>query len=185
MDYQQYQQLFDEILHSEQPQPPYDHEGYLNYTKLNQSRMNRWDKLLKLDDHLIQILTNINTPLHWVIITEPWCGDAAHSLPFMIRMIALNKFFTYELQLRDSPPFLIESYLTNGSKSIPKLVVRTEDGNDLFTWGPRPKPAQELHNNLIAAGTDFQAIKINLQQWYNEDKGVTLCHEIAALFTNY
>lgn len=184
MNYQEYEQLFDEILNDSQPAYPYDNESYRNYTKLNKSRMHRWDKHLMLSENLCKILRNIKTPLHWIILTEPWCGDAAHSVPFLIQMIAQNNLFTYELQLRDSPPFMIESYLTNGAKSIPKLILRNENGDDLLNWGPRPKGAQELLNRLKASDTDFEEIKISLQQWYNNDKGVTLCQEMAELASN-
>lgn len=182
MDYQQYKDLFGSILQSDKPAHPYDDEHYINYTRLNQSRMRRWDKHLKLDEELIEKLTAIKSPQHWIILTEAWCGDAAHIIPFLIQMTDHNSLITYELQLRDSEPFLIDLYLTNGSKSIPKLIVRNEAGKDLFTWGPRPKPAQQLLENLKAEGVDFGTIKEQMQQWYNQDKGRTICLELEKLF---
>ena len=39
----------------------------------------------------------------------------------------------------------MDHYLTNGGRSIPKLVVlRAADLTELTTWGPRPAEAQEL-----------------------------------------
>jgi microcystin degradation protein MlrC len=46
MNYLAYKTLFEEILSAETPAAPYDKPDYLNYTKLNQSRMKRWDKHL-------------------------------------------------------------------------------------------------------------------------------------------
>jgi hypothetical protein len=183
MTYEAYQQLFDYILSKRHCEHPYDDEHYMNYTRLNQARMKRWDKHLELSEELIQGVKSLRTKQHWIIITEPWCGDAAHILPFLMRLVQHNLLITYELQLRDSPPFLIQSYLTNGSKSIPKLIVRDEKGNDIFTWGPRPKGAQELFYELRAQKADAESSKIALQNWYNNDKGISLCKELLALFT--
>ena len=183
MNYTVYKQLFEQILNGPDPQPPYNKAAYQTYTKLNYSRMNRWDKTLHLDERLVEKLSHLTQPQHWIIITEPWCGDAAHSLPFLIRMTEQTPLITYELQQRDSEPFLINSYLTNGGKSIPKLIVRDALGNDLFTWGPRPAPAQLLRNSLITAQADAETINLQLQNWYNADKGQSLCQELAAFYS--
>ena len=181
MTYAAYKQLFKDILEQPHPPKPYDNEMYLQYTKLNQSRMNRWDKRLELSPELVKKIKGITTPQHWIIITEPWCGDAAHLVPFFIAMTALNSLITYDIQLRDSEPFLINSYLTNGSKSIPKLVVKDAEAKDVLVWGARPEGAQAVMENLQAQQADFETIKVALQKWYNEDKGTAVSAEIEAL----
>ncbi|HYH15198.1 MAG TPA: thioredoxin family protein [Flavisolibacter sp.] len=183
MNYQSYVEVFEAILQSEKPQPPYDNPDYLNYTKLNYSRMNRWVKTMELEPNLVSVLKGMDKRQHWIIILEPWCGDVAHSLPFLMRLAEQSPQITYDLQLRDSEPFLINSYLTNGTKSIPKLIVRDEDGIDLFTWGARPREAQQLMERLKAEKADFEIIKTELQNWYNEDKGRSLQIELLQLFT--
>lgn len=182
MNYKEYYTLFENILNKQNINPPYDKEAYYNYTKLNITRMRRWDKQQLPNEELINAIKAIDKKQHWIIITEPWCGDAAHVIPFMMKMVALNSLISYEIQLRDSEPFLIQSYLTNGSKSIAKLIVRDEQDNDLFTWGPRPKPAQGLLNGLRASNASHDEEKIQLQNWYNADKGVTFCEEILDLY---
>ena len=182
MNYQTYQELFDDILSNKDPLHPYDDPAYIHYTLLNQSRMKRWDKHLELNEALVEKIKSLTSKQHWIIITEPWCGDAAHIIPFLMRLAEQNELITYDLQLRDSPPFLIESYLTGTSKSIPKLIVRNEKEVDIFTWGPRPKEAQALFNELKSKNVEFEASKIALQNWYNEDKGRSLCNELLALF---
>lgn len=178
MTYAEYNDLFQQILDSENPQAPYDAPDYLHYTRLNQIRMKRWEHQLMLNEQLVRVIKNLDKKQHWVIITEPWCGDAAHILPFLMRLAAYNPLISYEIQLRDSPPFLIESYLTNGTRSIPKLIVRDENGADIFNWGPRPKPAQQLRDTLKAADASYDVINNALQQWYNQDKGISLCQEL-------
>src|SRR5690606_37230624 len=104
---------------------------------------------------------------HWFVITEPWCGDAAHSVPFIQLAAQLNPLITVEYELRDSEPFRINDYLTGGSKSIPKLIIRDDQGNDLATWGPRPVECQKLFDQLKIDQADFETQKTSLQHWYN------------------
>lgn len=182
MNYTDYKQLFDRILDNPDPAYPYDDAMYLDYTRLNRSRMKRWDKQMKPDENLVSRIKQIASPQHWIIITEPWCGDAAHIVPFLVRLAEQSDLISYDIQLRDREPFLIESYLTNGTKSIPKLIVRNADGNDIFSWGPRPMGAQELMNTMKEDKADFETVKIALQNWYNSDKGSSLYTELRAYF---
>ncbi len=184
MNYTEYKNLFDEILNSSAPPAPYNDEAYLSYTKLNRSRMNRWDKQMQLDDGLVSAIRNEKAIRKWIIITEPWCGDAAHIVPFLVKLAEQGENISYEILLRDKEPFLIENYLTNGTRSIPKLIVRDENGKDIFTWGPRPAGAQKLVEELKATGADFEATKIALQNWYNEDKGSSVFSELKQLLKN-
>jgi hypothetical protein len=155
MRFEEYLNYFESIL--EDPHP------YQDYIKMNWTRMNRWLKTGKVRSELQNV---IKEPQEWLVITEPWCGDAAHTVPFIQMIAEANPMVEVKYELRDSEPFSIEKYLTNGSKSIPKLVIRDKAGNDLFVWGPRPKGCQELFLSMPKE----QAI-IELQKWYNEDKG--------------
>jgi hypothetical protein len=143
--------------------------------------MNRWLKTMQMDAELVYMLKNLDERQHWIIIIEPWCGDVAHTLPFLVRLAKGSPMISYDLQLRDSEPFLINAYLTNGTKSIPKLIARDESGKDLFTWGARPKAAQQFADSLKAANMDFETIKLHLQNWYNEDRGRSLQQDLKEL----
>jgi hypothetical protein len=182
MNYQSYLNLFEKIINSASPEPPYTDPQYLKYAKLNFSRMNRWQKTLQLNEDLVTEVKKISELQKWIIIVEPWCGDAAPILPFLIRLAEQNPRIQYDLQLRDQEPFLINSYLTNGTKSIPKLIVQDEAENDLFTYGPRPKATQQLVNELKAVGVDYDTLNTEVQNWYNKDKGVELQKELLQLF---
>ncbi len=181
MTYSEYTAIFNQILTAETPSAPYDDPDYLNYTKLNESRSRRWIKQGELREETVAQFKALNQKQHWIIIAEPWCGDAAHIVPFVVKMAELNPLISYDIQLRDSAPFLIEDYLTDGSKSIPKLIVRDSNGNDLFIWGPRPKKTQEMFLKAKETSTDITALKVALQEWYNEDKGVEIQKEITQL----
>lgn len=183
MNFTDYLQLFENILQDADPKAPYNNPDYLSYTKLNWSRQQRWLKTGVITDTMATAVKTITTPQQWVIITEPWCGDAAHIVPFLYKIAALNPLVTIDIQLRDTPPFLIEQYLTNGTRSIPKLVIRDNEGHDMAVWGPRPAGCQVLYNRLKEEKADFERTKIELQQWYNEDKGKSLQAELQEVLT--
>jgi hypothetical protein len=180
MTIDQYQSDFETILTTELPHAPYNNPDYFQYAKMNQSRSNRWFKHGKLSSDTITKIKSIQTPQTWILITEHWCGDAAHSIPFIAMMAALNPMIQLEVQLRDSDSE-IDSYLTNGGKSIPILVLRDENGKDLAVWGPRPAACQVLYLEMKNAGKDFETQKIVLQNWYNANKGLSIQAEICAL----
>lgn len=182
MDFIAYQQLFQDILTDTHSRFPYDDPHYLNYTRLNWSRQERWLKVGVLNEELVELITSISTKQNWTIITEPWCGDASHSLPFIQRLSALNPLIKVDYQLRDSEPFLINSYLTRGSKSIPKLIIADAENTNLAVWGPRPAGCQLLYEQLVKDHVVMEQQKIALQQWYNADKGVSLQQELVVIF---
>lgn len=185
MTYDQYLELNERILIDPNPGPPYDNPVYLNYARLGMSRMKRWDKTMRFSDAFLHALKQVDQPQLWIMITEPWCGDAHPVVPAIAMLPSVNPLISYDLQLRDSEPFLINSYLTNGGKSIPKLIVRDQNGNDLFTWGPKPEGARLLTLELKGAGVHYDTIATELQNWYNRDKGMSFQQELISLMTLY
>ncbi|PRD51321.1 thioredoxin family protein [Sphingobacterium gobiense] len=180
MTFQEYLDYFEQILTSPEDYDPYGDAAYLNYTKLNWSRMNRWLKRFEPNQAIKSLIASMTEPQHWIVITEPWCGDAAHSVTQLYMMVKNNPNIDFEIQLRDTEPFLIEDYLTDGSKSIPKLIIRNDVGHDKVIWGPRPQPLQYLYLQMKEEGKPFEEIKEVMQKWYNEDSGEELQKELLA-----
>jgi hypothetical protein len=173
MTFQEYLAYFNRQL--ENPTPPYDQAEYAEYTRLNWARTQRWVKNLEVSPDFKNRVTSAQ---EWIVITEPWCGDAAHSVPVIQKIAELNPLVTVRYELRDAAPHRIEQYLTNGGKSIPKLIVRNAEGLDLFTWGPRPQSCQEVFLSM-----DKEVAKVELQKWYNADKGLSTQAEILSLLS--
>lgn len=184
MNFTKYLQLFKQILTTENNSAPYDSPDIMHYVELNDKRQERWLKKASLKTETIDSLSSINQPLQWILITEPWCGDAAHSNPFIAKMAEASSEIDLKIQLRDGNSE-IENYLTNGGKSIPILVVRDVAGNDIFRWGPRPLPAQEIFLDNAKATKTEEEKKIELQKWYNSDKGETIQNEIVQLMKKH
>ena len=155
----------------------------VHFTQLNQQRMHRLEKVIELLPETVTLIRGISTPQTWLVLTEAWCGDAAQSVPVMHAVAALNPLIELKLLLRDENLGLMDQYLTHGvSRSIPKLIgVDTTTSEELFVWGPRPAPLQEIFMRLKAEGMEFHQIKEELQRWYNKDKTATIQQELSAV----
>ena len=161
-------------------------ENLIKFTELNLSRMKRLNKTTKLIPELENFVTTLKKPQVWYVITEAWCGDSAQNLPVIGEIAAAGNKIDLRVILRDENPELIEKYHTNGSKSIPKLIAFSEEGVELFTWGPRPKHAQDLVMDWKEnpAGRDFEAFEKELHTWYTKDKTQTTQKEFLEILTN-
>lgn len=153
-------------------------ESMLHYTKLNVSRMKRWLKTGKLNADLVEKIKSIKEPQTWVILTEAWCGDAAHTVPFMTMLADLNPNITLDIRLRDENLDLMDQYLTNGGRSIPKLIAFDKNNNEVFNWGPRPEAMQKAFMEMKANDAPYAEIQEALQKMYNEDGGKSFQKEI-------
>jgi hypothetical protein len=181
MTFEAYLKLTEAIIEKSAEGYDYANEDIIHYTQLNHSRMKRWLKVYEPNPDIVTTIKSINTFQNWILISEPWCGDAAHIVPIIYKLSLLNQNIKLDIQLRDQPPFLIDAYLTNGGKSIPILVIRNENNEDIAVWGPRPKGAKELFANLKAQEATFETIKVELQNWYNNNKAEQISKEILAL----
>jgi len=181
MTWEAYLLRFEQILSREFTNEIYDKEAYRDYVKMNHSRMQRWLKTVQINPKLIESIQNIKEKQNWYLITEPWCGDAAHSVPFIHLMAQRNENISLKIVLRDENTDFIDQYLTNGGRSIPKLIIRSEAGEDLNVWGPRPKDLAAIHTQLKAEDASFDVINQTLQTWYNENKGRDIQDEFIQL----
>ena len=181
MNWNEYNAKFEDILKGRNTSAPYDNPAYLEYVKLNNSRSNRWLKKAELTDKTKEAIDNIKSPQKWYLITEPWCGDAAHLTPFIQKMAEHGEKIELEVIHRDGDNNMIDSYLTNGGRAIPKLIARDEQDNDLFIWGPRPSEPQALVMELKNSTKTFEEQKAELQIWYNKDKGDSIQKELTEL----
>ncbi|AYN06147.1 thioredoxin family protein [Flavobacterium sp. 140616W15] len=162
-------------------------EDLTHYTSLNETRMNRLEKTIKITETTISKLQNLRKNYIWLVISEGWCGDAAQLLPIIYKMAtASNDKIELKIVLRDENPDLMNLFLTNGGKAIPKLIIIDKEKLEVIAdWGPRPKDAIELVNNYKKEfGVIDETIKTNLQLWYLHDKGISTQEEIMEIMEN-
>ena len=162
-------------------------EDYLSYTRMCLQRMVRWNKTSKVSEELKQLLLQVNQSQVWLIITEAWCGDGAQSIPHLAKLADLNPLIMLKIVLRDEHPDLMDAYLTNGARSIPKLVAMTADLQvELFTWGPKPKYLLDRHAAFKqnSEGLTYPEFLEKIHLWYAKNKHKDLESEIYPLISS-
>lgn len=151
----------------------------VHYTRLNARRMDRVDKQTVINPELMEELKSIRKNQIWLGLVEAWCGDVPHNIPPMAKMAVSVPKVSMRLLLRDDNPDIMDAYLTNGSRAIPRVIALDKESlEELWSWGPRPEPAQKLFMELKEKGESKEAIAEELQKWYNKDKTQTLQQEI-------
>ena len=147
-------------------------EDLTNYSMLNDRRMKRLDKTIKISEETIQEFQKVKQPQTWLVLTEGWCGDAAQNLPILNKIASDTANIDLKIVLRDENLDLMDLFLTNGGRSIPKLIVLDKDNNVLDFWGPRPTIATKMVADYKEKnGALDPQFKQDLQVWYNKDKG--------------
>jgi hypothetical protein len=144
--------------------------------------MRRWEKTYKPSQSTLDnIASRTSEKEQWLVFSETWCGDAAHNLPFIAKW-AEHAGVDLRIILRDENTELMDEFLTNGGRSIPKLVRLNENFEVLGTWGPRPTPLMEEYAKWKAKPEfDYKEWTLFAQDWYNKDKGASLEADFTAL----
>ncbi len=177
ISYTEYRKLVEDLVIQNSTTGNEKTEALAEYTKLNDRRMKRWDKTLKISEESEKVFSQNYKNMTWLVITESWCGDAAHVIP------VLNDNIDLRLVLRDENDDLMNAYLTNGGKAIPKLIaIDKQTGRVINTFGPRPSEAIKLVDEYkLEHGSLTPEFKQDLQIWYNKDKGQATISDLEKL----
>ena len=183
MTYQDYRELVKQLSDNNSTTGESKTDALANYTILNNRRMKRWDKTIKVDEEAVNKISKITTKTTWLVLTESWCGDAAHLMPVMNKLAELNDNIDFKVLLRDENEALMDRFLTNGGRSIPKLIMIEDETKSIInTFGPRPSEATRLVNDYKSKhGGLSPEFKEELQHWYNKDKGQTAIKDLLEL----
>jgi Thioredoxin len=189
MTYQQYmavsrERFADNLTTSEDPH--FNTEQILGFTKLNFSRMARLEKTTELTAEVTDALQQIQEPWIWLVLAESWCGDVAQILPVLKHMVDMSGQIELLLLLRDQNLPVIDAYLTNGARAIPKLVcLRQSDLAELGTWGPRPAALQAEMAIWKAENVPFDQVIERAHGWYAKDRTQHTQTELAAMIRTW
>ncbi|MCA0431078.1 MAG: thioredoxin family protein [Bacteroidetes bacterium] len=157
----------------------------INYANLNLARIHRLEKTVEITPELKELILNIKHNYTWLVITEGWCGDAAQNITPLYFITQLNPKINLALVLRDDNLDLMDKYLTNGGRSIPKLICLDENNKEIFNWGPRPIAAQKIVQELMANKATLEEKSLTIQKWYNTDKTLSLQNEFVELIKKH
>jgi hypothetical protein len=138
------------------------------YLQYNWDRQAHVHETYSPSEELRSEVGDIESPQLWMILTEPWCGDSAFQLPVIAEAASLSDAVTLRILHRDDHLDLMDQYLTDGSRSIPKVVAFSGAGEELFEWGPRPDGATQRYRSLKQEYDDKNEIIAELLKYYND-----------------
>lgn len=121
-------------------------------------------------------------PGRWrlLAIADDWCGDAVNILPVVARLVEKVDSLDLRIVSRESHPELMDRHLTNGSRSIPVLILLDEAGTCRGWWGPRPSVLQawfEVEGRPLPKDERYR----ELRRWYARNRGEAIADEIVDL----
>ncbi|QNL51301.1 thioredoxin family protein [Olivibacter sp. SDN3] len=182
-DYEAYLSFVKELLVNNSTTGPDQSDFLVKFTALNLTRMQRIVKTFIFEEELQTIISQLKKRYLFIVITEAWCGDAAQILPIIYHIATANPtHIDLQLVLRDENPLFMDKYLTNGTRSIPKLIIYDlATAKEVVHWGPRPKQLQLYINDLKAKGLDKEEWIERVMLWYTKDKTITTQKELAEL----
>lgn len=162
-------------------------EALTHYSELNETRMNRLEKTIVIADENVQKLQRLQKEYIWLVISEGWCGDAAQILPVIYKMSQLSNKIELKIVFRDENEELMNMFLTNGARAIPKLIILDKTTLEVLgNFGPRPNGATQLILDYKKQhGLIDEKAKTDLQLWYLHDKGLSTQNEIMDLMTRH
>lgn len=181
--YENYRNTIDTLLKEGKSTGHEQSEALTHYSELNVTRMNRLDKTMIVADEFTKQLKDLKGDYLWLVISEGWCGDAAQLVPIFHKMAELSPNIEMKIALRDDNDALMNLFLTNGARSIPKLIIIDKNTLEVLgDFGPRPQGAKQLILDYKAEhGVVDETAKTNLQLWYLHDKGLSTQKEIMAV----
>ena len=183
---EQYLHFFEQVANDADPANTYPN-NFLKPIKKGYQQIQNVIEQLSFDELMLQTIAQFTRPVVWLLITEPWCGDANANTPAWLKVAQMCGNIELQIVLRDQNISLIDQYLTNGGRSIPKLVcIDALTGNDIGTWGPRPAALQTLIPSIKEQyPNDFRAYVYAVENWYVADKMQHLLAEIRNCLTTW
>ena len=181
--YLEYKKIVSDLLADGKSTGNEQSEDLLHYSTLNETRLKRLDKTIAVPEEVSTKLKSLEKEYIWLVIAEGWCGDAAQILPVLNKMALESEKIDLKIVFRDSNEDLMNQYLTNGARAIPKLLVIDKVlGKVCCHWGPRPKGALDLIKNYKEKfGVVDEEAKSQLQLWYLHDKGLSVQNEVVEM----
>jgi hypothetical protein len=155
---------------------------YERFVAASEQHKGLWEgiyRIVRVPDWAFQAVP-LGTRRRLLVIAEDWCGDASSTIPILARFADAAPGMELRVLRRDEHPELMDRYLTNGSRSIPIVIVLDESYRELGHWGPRPAPLQAwvMANRPLVPKAELYP---RIRKWYARDRGETTLREVLAV----
>ena len=181
--YNQYRDFIQQLVENQYTSGKEKTEERINFTLLNDRRMKRLEKTIIVSDDIQKKLSQFKMNVTWLVVIETWCADGAQVLPVLNKMAELNNGIDLKIVLRDDNETLMDKFLTNGARAIPKLIIIDKQTDEVIgTYGPRPSTVTKIVEDFKQLhGKITPEFKEDIQRWYNKDKGQTIMEDLMSL----
>lgn len=187
LGFDEYMALTNNLIQNPPAGSVYENPSTHRYTRSNQERMNKVLQNMVISQKLYNLLSGLKEEWVWVVISEPWCGDASWGTPAVYVISKCSELIDFKILLRDEHPDIMKRYQTAGSDSIPKLVcLRKNDLSEVGTWGPRP----DVLHQMVLKWKDDTSVEYRervryLHAWYEEDMTKAIQDEFIVLLKEW
>ena len=167
------------------PNPDEEAAPYDKYIPINQQRIKRIRKSLAkhgVSPALEAAVSGAKAGTKMLVLNEFWCGDGAQILPVHEALVhASEGKLEVRVLMRDAHVEVMDLFLTNGGRAIPKTVLLDADLQVLGTWGPRPEEAMALVKRIKSDPAIAHTYSQEVHKWYTQDKQQNIQAELAVL----
>ncbi len=163
---------------------PHEEDPYAKYLVINQQRVKRLTQRLHIEPETEMAALNAKPGTKWLILNEHWCGDGAQIVPVQAAIALASKGrIEARVLFRDQNLELMDQFLTNGGRSIPKTIQLDSEFRVTTSWGSRPAEAQELVMRVKADPERAHLYSEELHKWYAVDRQRAIQSELRMLMS--
>lgn len=115
-----------------------------------------------------------------LVLNEDWCGDSVNIVPIIARLAESVTNMELRILGRDANPDIMDAHLTNGSRSIPIVILLNDRFHECGWWGPRPFALQRWVMEKGMALDKSERYR-EIRTFYARDRGATTIEEIVSM----
>jgi hypothetical protein len=154
------------------------------YSKYNLERQERVEALWSASKDFNRAVDAAPGPADWLFITDDWCVDSAYSLPLVLWGSSRRSDISLRILLKDEHPEVMDLFLTDGKRSIPKFVGIGQNGQVQFVWGPQPDVIRDIRQELMDKKVEGRIVSSTTVEWYAENGWLEVERELVGVLTN-
>jgi hypothetical protein len=132
----------------------------------------------EISPELVERLKRVSSGLRILIVTEDWCADSVHSVPYIARLAARVRIDLRIVDRTIGKP-VMSRYRTPDGRGATPVVVLIRNDRDSGAWVERPAALQAW---FVAMRSQHDSQRLaRKEEWYTRDRGDSTLAEIVAL----
>jgi len=159
-------------------------QPYDTFLAQTRARREQWVALTEsavVPAEAIRTVTGISAQLRVLIVAIDGCSDSVNALPYIARLLSHAPSVQLRVVLPSAGESVMEAYRTpDGRAATPTLIVLDAKDRVVGCWVERPSVLQALAITARAEGT-LERYQNTKQAWYDNDRGVAISTEVAAV----